>query len=515
VLRLADLLAGLSIVADLGFGLTPESAMRSCIVGTALARKVGLSEEEVAETFYASLLLHVGCGTFAHETSNRFGDERALLGKVATTNVADPRDMARKVLPVAVRGKRPLAAAKTAGYLLVRGAAFGRQFDTASCEAASTVARRIGLGEGVQRALYEIPEWWRGGNAPQNLKGDEIVLPARIACVATDAVAYDDLHGGDAAVEGMRRKAGGILDPSLVETFAASADELLAAARVGDPRELMLEVEPEPVLACTEADLPDVAAAFGDLVDVRTPYTHGHSAEVARLATGAGERLRLDASTLRRLELAARLHDLGRSAVSNSIWEKPGRLTGAEWEQVRMHPYHSERILATSRALEPVAAIAGMHHERLDGSGYHRAARARDMTPAARILAAADAFQAMTQERPHRPALSPEQAADELTADARAGRLDPDAASAVLDVAGLRRGRRSDLRPGGLSEREIEVVRLVAEGWSNPEIAKRLVISRRTAEHHVQNVYAKLGVASRPAVAMFALEHDLLAAKDG
>jgi DNA-binding NarL/FixJ family response regulator len=180
-----------------------------------------------------------------------------------------------------------------------------------------------------------------------------------------------------------------------------------------------------------------------------------------------------------------------------------------------MHPYHSERILATSRALEPMAAIAGMHHERLDGSGYHRGARGRDMTPAARILAAADAFQAMTQERPHRAALSPEQAAEELAADARAGRLDPDAASAVLEVAGLRRGRRSDLRPGGLSEREIEVVRLVADGCSNPEIARRLVISRRTAEHHVQNVYAKLGVASRAAVALFAHEHDLLAPKDG
>jgi DNA-binding NarL/FixJ family response regulator len=126
------------------------------------------------------------------------------------------------------------------------------------------------------------------------------------------------------------------------------------------------------------------------------------------------------------------------------------------------------------------------------------------------VLAAADAFHAMTQARPHRSALDPEQAAAELAADARAGRLDSDAVTAVLDVAGQRRGRRADLRPGGLSEREIEVVRLVAEGCSNPDIARRLVISRRTAEHHVQNVYAKLGVASRPAVALFALEHDLL-----
>jgi DNA-binding NarL/FixJ family response regulator len=153
-----------------------------------------------------------------------------------------------------------------------------------------------------------------------------------------------------------------------------------------------------------------------------------------------------------------------------------------------------------------------MHHERLDGSGYHRGARARDLHAPERILAAADAFQAMTQERPHRAALTPDQASDELGREARAGRLDSDCVAAVLEAAGQTRGRRrGDLRPAGLSEREIEVVRLVAAGLSNPEIARRLVISRRTAEHHVQHVYGKLGVSSRAAVALFAVEHDLVA----
>jgi DNA-binding NarL/FixJ family response regulator len=176
-----------------------------------------------------------------------------------------------------------------------------------------------------------------------------------------------------------------------------------------------------------------------------------------------------------------------------------------------MHPYHSERILATSRSLEPMALVAGMHQERLDGSGYHRGCRARELPPAVRILAAADEFQAMTQERPHRAALTPEQAADELTREARAGCLDADAVAAVLDVAGQGRRRRpADLRPAGLSEREVEVLRLVGQGCSNPDVASRLVISRRTAEHHVQHIYAKVGVSSRPALALFAMEHELL-----
>ena len=302
-----------------------------------------------------------------------------------------------------------------------------------------------------------------------------------------------------------------MLDPAIVEVFIANARALLAEANAGDPRERILEVEPEPTVEKDQSELAQVAAAFGDLADLKTPFTHGHSKGVASLATAAANRLRLDTVSLSRLHLAALLHDVGRVGISNAIWEKPGSLTAAEWEQVRMHPYYSERILATSRAFEPVASVAGMHHERLDGSGYHRGCRARDIPAAHRVLAAADAFHAMTQRRPYREALTAEQAGAELARDSRDGRLDPDVVAAVLDAAGQRRpGHRRDLRPAGLSEREIEVLRLVADGCSNPEIAKRLTISRRTAEHHVQHVYSKIGVSSRAAAALFALEHDLL-----
>jgi HD-GYP domain-containing protein (c-di-GMP phosphodiesterase class II) len=297
----------------------------------------------------------------------------------------------------------------------------------------------------------------------------------------------------------------------VVAAFAEHATELVGEAQGGDARTLVLEHEPEPVVERPVGELPGIAAAFGDVADLKVPALHGHSAGVAALAREAAERLRVDSRTTAALDVAALLHDVGRLAVSNVIWEKPGALTSAEREQVRLHPYHSERILAGSDALEPAARIAGLHHERLDASGYHRGCSAREQPVAARILAAADAFQAMTQPRPHRAALTPDAAEEELRRDARAGRLDPDCVAAVLEAAGRTRpARRRDLRPGGLSEREIEVVRLVAEGCSNPEIARRLVISRRTAEHHVQHVYAKIGVASRAAVALFALEHGLL-----
>jgi HD-GYP domain-containing protein (c-di-GMP phosphodiesterase class II) len=506
-LRLADLLAGLSIASDLGFGLAPETAMRSCLVATRLARLHGLTEPEARDTFYTSLLLHVGCPGFSHETSALFGNELAVTRAVARTNLADPEDYRKTLIPEATRDLPPRSREQVAERIVRHGPEFGHRYDTASCEVGSSMARRIELGTGVERALYEVGEWWNGHGAPQGLKGESIALAARVARVAADGGVLHGLGGCDLAVDGLKRRAGSVLDPSLVATFAANAVEILDMT--GDPREGLIEAEPKPVAERDLGELRGIAAAFGDAADLKFPALHGHSSGVAALATDAGRRLRLDSRMLSDLEVAALLHDLGRLAVTNAIWEKPGSLTSAEWEQVRIHPYHSERILATSHTLEALAPIAGMHHERLDGSGYHRGNGARDQPVSVRILAAADAFQAMTQDRPHRPRLPAEQAAEELAREARAGSFDAECAAAVLESAGQLRPQKRDLRPARLSDREVEVLRLVAAGFSNPEIAKQLVISRRTAEHHVQHIYGKVGVSSRAALALFAMEHDL------
>jgi HD-GYP domain-containing protein (c-di-GMP phosphodiesterase class II) len=513
-LRLADLLGGLSLVADLGYGLAPGHAMRSCLVGAALARKVGLSEHEVADTFYTSLLSHVGCVGFSHEMSAAFGDELAANRAGARTNFADPKDIVLSLIPESTRGMRPLARARTAAFIVAGGRALGRSYDATVCEIAKETARRINLGAGVQGALFQVKEAWNGSGSPHRLRGEEILRPARIARVAAEATLFYDLGGAELAAHAVARRGGSLLDPAMVAEFVANAPALLGEADAGDPRKRVLEVEPEPVVERDHGGLSQVAAAFGDLVDLKTPFTHGHSKEVARLAKGAAERLGFDAEATRRLYVAAFLHDLGKVGISDMVWEKPGPLTGPEWEQVRMHAYHTERILATSRTLEPMARIAGMHHERLDGSGYHRGCRAPEIPAPARVLAAADVFQAMTQRRPHRVALDPEHAARALRGAASSGTLDHDAVAAVVEAAGQRVERRRELRPAGLSSREIEVLQLLARACSNREIAEQLHISRRTAEHHVQNTYAKIGVTSRSAAALFALEHDLLPATD-
>jgi HD-GYP domain-containing protein (c-di-GMP phosphodiesterase class II) len=508
--RLADPLAALSLVTDLGFGLPPESALRSCVLATALARRLGLDETEVADVYWTALLEHVGCTGFAHEVAQRYGDELVVGAAVARTDTTDPRDLFATFLPAVTAGRGRLAWIRVALMELTSGARAARQYATAACEVGSATAQRLGLPAGVQRGLHEVYEAWNGSGGARGLKGDAITLPARIAQLAATAAHFESLGGPELALGAVRKQAGGALDPELARAFEASAPELLDAAAADDLHAAALDAEPEPARTVPAGRLADVAAAFGDIADLKSPYLLGHSSGVANLAIEAARRAGMSTADVERVHVAALLHDIGRVGISDSVWDRPASLGGAQWEQVRLHAYHSERILARSAALRDLAPLAGMHHERLDGSGYHRGTRARDIPIAVRILAAADAYRAMTQARAYRPALEPDEAAGRLRADVEAGRLDRDAVRAVLDVAGQHAPRARAALPAGLSDREVEVLRLVSRGFTNRQIAEQFTISPRTAEHHVQHIYTKLGVSSRAAAAIFAMEHDLL-----
>ena len=275
------------------------------------------------------------------------------------------------------------------------------------------------------------------------------------------------------------------------------------------PWESVLAAEPWPARKLSEPELDDALLVLADFVDLKSTYFAGHSRGVAELAEAAARSCGLsdeDAVLVRRAGL---LHDLGRTSVSNSIWDKAGPLDAAEWESVRLHAYRTERLLSRSQLLSQLGALAGLHHERLDGSGYHRGLTRAHLAMPAKLIAAADVYQAMTEPRPHRPARPAREAARELEAMAEAGRLDGEAVAAVLDAAGHEVRRRRDF-PAGLTAREVEVLRLVARGLTTREVARRLVISERTASHHVQHIYAKIGVSTRGAAALYAIENGLL-----
>lgn len=507
-MRLVDLLAGLSRLADLGFGIPVGEALRTSALTAALARSLDLPDEDVRAGLYTALLLHAGCVAYAHETARDFGDEHTFNRAAMRTDPTRPQQLFTTFLPTLTRERPPLQTVQLTFALLTHGKRHGEAYVTTVCEVGQNAARRMGLSDSVQASIYHAYEFFGGRGIPDGLRGDAIPLGARVAQVASTACLTDSVGGHDAAVEAVRERAGRILDPDVVQHLVQHPD-LLEEVRAGDPRDLVLAAEPTPVAQVHGRQLFEVAEVFGDLADLKSPYTHGHSRGVATLARGAGEQLGCSGPDLDELELAGSLHDVGRVAISSAIWDKPRELSAHEWEQVRLHAYHAERILAGSQELAPLAQLVGRHHERLDGSGYHRGSTSADLSRSARVLAAADAYRAMTEPRPHRPAMDPEQAEHELRDAARTEQLDAQAVAAVLAAAGhASKVRRSPTAE--LTDREVEVLQLVADGCSNAEVAERLVISRRTAEHHVQHIYTKLGVSSRAAATLFAVEHGLL-----
>jgi HD-GYP domain-containing protein (c-di-GMP phosphodiesterase class II) len=264
----------------------------------------------------------------------------------------------------------------------------------------------------------------------------------------------------------------------------------------------------------SEAELTDVLRVFADYADLKSPSWLGHSAGVAALAAGAARRLGLPPGEVTLVERAALVHDIGAIGVSEGIWGKNGPLSPAERERVRMHPYLTERTLARPSKLAAIGSVAALHHERIDGSGYPRGVRGDGISMAARIVAAADAYHALCEERPYRAARAAAEAAGLLREEVAAGRIDGEAANAVLAAAGHRVRRRPAL-PCGLTAREAEVLVLLARGPSNKEIAGRLSVSASTVSSHVEHVYAKIGVSARGAAAMFAMRHGLVDSHDG
>lgn len=372
MVRLVDLLAGLSRLADLGHGLQAGEALRASALAAMLGGSLDLPDEDVRGALYAALLLHAGCVGYAHETARLYGDELVMSAASARTDIADPRDRLTTFVPAVTRGRPLVERVRLVGAMVVRGAGHGEAFATVACEIGRHAARRLGLLDEVQRSVYRSYEWWNGKGVPDGLSGDDIPLGARLAVLATVVSAFEVAEGADAAVAAVRQQSGGILDPHLAGEFTSRAQRLLGELNAGDPRELVLDAEPRPVMSVLEPQLVDVAAVFGDLADLKSPYTHGHSRGVGALAEGAGERLGLPARDVADLAVAGLLHDVGRVAISSAIWDKPAALSGHEWEQVRLHPYHGERVLAASARLAPLGRLVGAHHERSDGSGYHR-----------------------------------------------------------------------------------------------------------------------------------------------
>jgi HD-GYP domain-containing protein (c-di-GMP phosphodiesterase class II) len=512
-LRLAETLGALTLATDLAAGLGNESALKVCLVATATAREMSVSGASLKTVYNASLLRFLGCTAFAHETArvHSAGDDMAVLRALSLADTAKAADVLKAALRGLVPSGSPAARARTLMHFL-GDREMPRKLATAHCSLASYLAGQLQMDAAVGTALDQMYERFDGKGLPRGLKGEEICLTARLIQLGFRVVAHLTLLGPQEALDIVRERAGTEIDPSIAAAFLRIGPGLLTTLSEPTVWEAFLAAEPAPRTFISGAELPRACAAFAVYADMKSPYTLGHSPAVAALARVAAERAGLPESGQSAVEVAGLLHDLGRISVPNGIWESPRQLNAHQVERMHQHSYQSERILNQSPVLAEYARLAGMHHERLDGSGYHRGlAGSQAIELPAAILAAADTYRTKLEDRPHRRALAPAAAAAHLRSLGEAGQLDRRAVEAVLDAAGQRAAVRvAGELPAGLSEREREVLVLVARGLTNKQVAERLVISSRTVQNHLASVFAKTGVSNRAGAALFAVQHGLI-----
>ena len=507
-IRAAEVIAASCLATDLGMGFPFEHGLHATLMTMRLADLLGVDSETASQTYYASLLMYSGCTTDAEVAIQIFGGGM-------TKNVTHRQfGSATETLKGVVRAlpspdSSPLRRAAEVAWRLPKATGYRKPHFTAMCEVATMLAERLGLPPSVNKLFAFLTERWDGKGILDRATGEEIPLPLRIVHTARDA-AYQRLIGSDEqVVDTIRQRAGHAFDPEIANLLADEAGEVLAAADAPESVwEATLAVEPRPWLTLEGEAIDRALAAMGDFADLVSPSLAGHSKGVADLASTAAGLVGLDTIDAVALRRAALVHDVGRVAAHPKIWQKPGPLTPDEWEHVRLHAYHTGRILFRSPFLASLADVACAHHERLDGSGYHRGVNAGALPPAARLLAVADAFHAMIEPRPYREPLSPEKAAAVLGEEAKAGRQDPGMVAAVLEAAG--QPSLPVERPAGLTEREVEIVGLLAQGLQTKQMARALDISVKTADRHIQNAYRKIGVSTRAAATLFAAEHGLV-----
>jgi len=504
--RTAEVIGALCLATDLGIGLPLEHGLQSTIIAMRLADSLGVDPETAAQVYYGCLLFSVGC-TVDAEISAEVFEDGVLLRYFNPVMFGSPvQTMSGIVRALAASGRTPPGKALRVATL-PKAVLGHRKHITALCEVAQMLSKRLGMPQAVSDLFVHFTERWDGKGQPGELKDQEIPLPLRVIHVARDAALQRMIRGAEYAARVVEERAGGAFDPGITARLVRDAGDIMAIDEEQSAWDELLAAEPAPRLMLRNDAIDWALAAMGDFADLLSKYLVGHSAGVAQLAGAAAQHCGFPAAEVTAIRRAAFVHDVGRVGISVRIWQKAAALTPDEWEQVRLHAYHTERVLSRSPFLARLAPIATFHHERLDGTGYHRGAIAPSLSPAARLLAAADAYHTKTEPQPHREALSPSQAADLLGREARAGRLDTNCVAAVLEAAGQHPPRLP--RPAGLTEREAEVVGLLARGLQTKQVARALGISIKTADRHVQNAYAKIGVSTRAAATVFAMQHGL------
>jgi HD-GYP domain-containing protein (c-di-GMP phosphodiesterase class II)/DNA-binding CsgD family transcriptional regulator len=521
-LRMADLLGALSLAADLAIGLPAEHAMRSCYLGMHIADRLQLSPDQQAGLYYAELLMDAGCTAWtSHLAASIMTDEIAARREYFFyTDDSKPIEVVSWLKDYVAVGQPAFVRTRQLVAFALHGKEGLREGFRNTCDVAGRFAQRLSMPDVVQTALLSVFEQW-DGSGPNGTRGELLPITSRIVYTTSLLEAFHHLGGRAAAIRLARERRGKAFDPSVVDAFLSIASEEALWDGLGQESiwTTVLSMEPQsPYRYLKEEKLEDVALSFADFADLKSFYSAGHSRRVGDLAECIARQMCLPGGEVTTIRRAALMHDLGLVAVPSFTLHKPReQQTPVEWEQLRLHPYHAERILSRVPALAPIVPLVAAHHERLDGRGYYRGLSGSQIPLGARIIAVADRFDELSHDTPDQPALDPgaalqrmrEEVGHALCPDAFAALAQELCADGSTPLLTTRTSHPHEW-PAGLTDREVEILGLLTKGLSRRAMAEQLVLSEHTVRHHLEHIYNKVGVSTRVGATLFAVEHDLL-----
>lgn len=513
-LRLGELIATFALAQDNAFGQPLESQLRSCLLAVWLSEAANFGWELRDTIYWVALLRYIGCTGHAHEVATVFGDEITLRAQTLIHDSANPAEVMRDVMAFATARHPPEEREQVIQALQAGVQEWAVHNFSAGCEVGDMLALRLGCSLDVREALRFTFERWNGQGFPRHISGEAIPLAMRVVHLTHDMEAIARLFSPAKAMEAVRDRWGRTYDPKLADLFIEHGALWFERLAKTEPWDAVLALEPRPHRMLQGAELDEALTVAADFIDLKSPYMVGHSRRCAQLCADAARLLGFDQATLTALRRAALLHDFGITAVPNSIWDKPSMLTRAEFDRVELHPMLTEQMLRRSAALVTLNPVAATHHEKADGSGYHKRLPSDAANISAKVLSAVEIFVGLTAERADRPPHSAEDAASELRQLVSRGVLESSSTEAVLSAAGQGQPRpalpRRASNAGGLSGREVEVLGLTAKGLTTKQIANRLAISAKTTDHHIQHIYTKIGVSTRGAAALWAMQNGVV-----
>jgi putative nucleotidyltransferase with HDIG domain len=415
-ISLSEIISALSYALDLTEGAVHGHALRSCLLGMRIAAEAKLPADQTGSLYFALLLKDIGCSSNASRMCQIVGgDDRVMKAGAKLEDWTKPYKPSVTAVKLLWNNVLPDSgpAARVARILRIGVTQYrnNQEMIGLRCERGASILSKLGMGQPAAQAVRSLDEHWDGGGYPDSVKGEQIPLLARICAIAQHLDVFSSARGADNAIDALKRRSGTWFDPQLVRVAVSLHRRRALWANCahtdseGDTRQAVLDLDSGCRHHLEAAQIDQICEAFADVVDAKSPFTFSHSIGVAEVALGIATALNLSADRVQLVRRAALLHDIGKLSVPNTVLDKGGKLSEEEWKTVRRHPGISRNILERVGPFREMAVVAGEHHEKLDGSGYPNRLMAPDLSIESRIIAVADVYGALSEDRPYRASL--------------------------------------------------------------------------------------------------------------